>query len=246
MPNRILRESILDSERVNSLSRDAELFYRRLMSVVDDFGRFDARPTVLRSRCFPLTVNNVREADISRWIAECETAGLIALYSVSGKDYGLFHNLGSPRAKSSKFPEPPADVERPARTCAQTRADVPSSYSSTSSYSGPGSSSGAGQPLGSDLTPEILANEWCHAYVGSGADNRNPLKIAAQFREWTTRGGVSLQALAAAIRAPDRERDEPPWDLKQRLAPKKKQVQRSQRGVRVGSVNDPLPEFIDQ
>lgn len=35
MPSRILREGILTSERVNALAPLEELFYRRLMSVVD-------------------------------------------------------------------------------------------------------------------------------------------------------------------------------------------------------------------
>ena len=145
MPNRILREAILDSEAVNSLTGHAELFYRRLMSVVDDFGRFDARPAVLRSRLYPLRIETVREADISRWIAECEKAGLIALYEVGGRHYLLFHKLGEPRAKTSKFPPPPCQSAKEsvvavvpanqesspesggvgggARTCAQTPAD---------------------------------------------------------------------------------------------------------------------------
>src|SRR5690348_16892457 len=106
MPARLLREGILDSDAVNSLTAMEEVFYRRLMSVVDDFGRFDGRESVLRSRLYPLQVSSVREADISRWIAACEKAGLIALYVVDGKQYILFHKLGAPRAKTSKYPAP--------------------------------------------------------------------------------------------------------------------------------------------
>jgi hypothetical protein len=151
MPTRLIREGILDSDAVNSLSWPAEVFYRRLMSVVDDFGRFDGRPSVLRSRLYPLKVDKVREADISRWIAECETAGLIALYAVTGKPYILFGKLGEPRAKESKYPSPPDDVvgqmQASARICKQTQtdengreqtpADVPysDSYSDANSYS---------------------------------------------------------------------------------------------------------------
>jgi hypothetical protein len=129
MPNRILREGILYSDAVNSLGFKAELFYRRLMSVVDDFGRFDARADVLRSRCYPLLTHAVREADISRWLAVCQSSGLIRLYDHAGCQYGLFLKLGEPRAKTSKLPPPPgevgplADNEQPARICAQTRAD---------------------------------------------------------------------------------------------------------------------------
>lgn len=135
MPTRLLREAILDSERVCSLTFPAEVFYRRLMSVVDDFGRFDGRFSVLRSRLYPLQVEKVREADIERWIAECEKAGLIVLYADAGKQYLLFKNLGEPRAKESKYPPPPAKSEYRAQTKTdankreQTKASVPYSDS---------------------------------------------------------------------------------------------------------------------
>ena len=107
MPNRIIREGILTSERVNRLAPQAELFYRRLMSVVDDFGRFTAHPGLLRSACYPLRVDEVREADISRWLAEVQLAGLIALYAVAGKGYlEMIDFRQQVRAKVSKFPAP--------------------------------------------------------------------------------------------------------------------------------------------
>ena len=146
MPARLLRDGILDSEAVCSLTFQAEVFYRRLMSVVDDFGRYDGRPNLLRSRLYPLQIDKVREADIPRWIAECETAGLIALYSAAGKPYILFHKLGTPRAEKSKFPAPPDGTQRlptSENACAQMKADesnrlqvlsdVPYSYSITDS-----------------------------------------------------------------------------------------------------------------
>lgn len=108
MPNRILREGILTSERVDGLSPQGELFYRRLMSVVDDFGRFDGRPQMLRVSCFPLRVDRVREADISRWLDELQTAGLIALYAVNGKPYLEMHDFRQQvRAKDSRYPSKP-------------------------------------------------------------------------------------------------------------------------------------------
>lgn len=125
MPNRIIREGINTSEKVDLLSWQAEVAYRRLINVVDDFGRYDGRPSIIRAACFPLRLEKVREADISRWIAECEKAGLIALYVVDGKSFVQLFNLGEPRAKSSKYPP----LSAGARMCAQTRADVPYSYS---------------------------------------------------------------------------------------------------------------------
>ncbi len=107
MPTRTLREGILTSDRVNRLGVHAELFYRRLMSVVDDYGRFDARPSVLRVACYPLKVDATREADISRFLTEVQEAGLIALYAVNGKPYLEMRDFNQrTRAKFSKFPAP--------------------------------------------------------------------------------------------------------------------------------------------
>lgn len=106
MPSRILREGILTSDRIDSLSPPAEVFYRRLMSVVDDYGRFDGRPGLLRVSCFPLRVDTVREADISRWIAECVKAGVIALYAVDGKRYLEMQDFKQQVRAKSKYPPP--------------------------------------------------------------------------------------------------------------------------------------------
>lgn len=117
MPNRILREGILTSDRVNALDSNSELFYRRLMSVVDDYGRYDARPIMLKVACYPLRVDVVREADISRWIAICEKAGLLALYAVNGKQYLELTDFNQQvRAKRSKFPCA-ADAKQASSAC---------------------------------------------------------------------------------------------------------------------------------
>lgn len=118
MPNRILREGILTSRRVNRLKPQAEVFYRRLMSVVDDYGRYSADPALLRSSCYPRRLDEVREADISRWLAEVQTAGLIALYAVEEEPYlELLDFRQQVRAKASKFPAPPASATHASSTC---------------------------------------------------------------------------------------------------------------------------------
>ena len=61
MPNRILREGILTSERVNNLSMMGELFYRRLFSVADDFGRYTANKKLLRTLVWTFRVDDVTE-----------------------------------------------------------------------------------------------------------------------------------------------------------------------------------------
>lgn len=107
MPNRILREGILTSERVNSLSTNAELFYRRLQSVVDDYGRFSANLTLLRASCYPLKLDSVKEDSISKHLAECVGARLIVLYTVADKAYLELQDFRQQvRAKESKYPAP--------------------------------------------------------------------------------------------------------------------------------------------
>lgn len=111
MPNRIIREGIITSEAVNSLSWEAEIFYRRLLSVVDDFGRFDARPSVLRSALYPLKLDSMREDSVQRCLKSCEAARLVVLYSVDGKEYLEVTNFRQQvRSKKSKYPAPDAHM----------------------------------------------------------------------------------------------------------------------------------------
>jgi len=120
MPNRIIRESILTSDRVDQLDPSAEVFYRRLLSKVDDYGRYDARPSILRASLFPLRLDRVREADCSRWIAACEKAGLIVLYSNAGKLFLEAQDTEWQRRSPSKYPDPLTS----ANICAQVKTNA--------------------------------------------------------------------------------------------------------------------------
>lgn len=115
MPNRVVRERILRSRKVNGLKWPAEVFYRRLMSVVDDFGRYDAAPDILRAALYPLKLDKVRNADVSRWLRETEQAGLVVVFVVDGEEYLVIRNFKQrTRAKHSKYPSPEqATVMRP-------------------------------------------------------------------------------------------------------------------------------------
>lgn len=124
MPIRLLREGILSSDRVDQLDFAAEVFYRRLMSKVDDFGLYDARPSVLRSSLYPLRVDRVREADIARWIAICETAGVIALYDDGGKPYLQMRDTNWKTRSMPKWPVPPWGLESD-NSCEQPLAIAP-------------------------------------------------------------------------------------------------------------------------
>lgn len=119
MPNRILRPGILESERVNRLSAPAEVLYRRLMSVVDDYGRYDGRLSVIRGHCYPLRLDSVTDSDVSDWLTGVQGAGLAVIYQSAGKEYLQLLDTRWPTRSESKYPAPPANI------CAQLRANAP-------------------------------------------------------------------------------------------------------------------------
>lgn len=107
MPDRILRQGILSSDRVNVLTWPAEVFYRRLMSVADDYGRYDARVPILRANLYPLKLDRVSDSDVAKWLGEGSKAGLIRIYQVEGKDYLEIRDFNQRlRAMKSKYPTP--------------------------------------------------------------------------------------------------------------------------------------------
>jgi hypothetical protein len=110
MPTRLIREGIISSDRVNALDWPAEVFYRRLLNKVDDHGLYDARPSFLRTSLYPMKVDRVREADCSRWLAECETAGLIVLYEAGGKPYLMVLDTRWKTRAAAKYPIPPPET----------------------------------------------------------------------------------------------------------------------------------------
>lgn len=123
MPNRILREGILTSERFESLGWAEEVFYRRLMSVVDDFGRYYAKPALIRASCYPLLLNKVSDSDIEKWLTNCVNAALVRVYpALDGKRYlELLDFRQQVRATASKYPafdsSCVADAQQVIRNC---------------------------------------------------------------------------------------------------------------------------------
>jgi len=117
MPNRMLRDWT-DSYAVNELDAGGERLFTRLIMKADDYGRFHADPRLIRSACFPLK-DEVRDTDISRWLAACQKAGLIRCYAGPlGREYleivGFNQRL---RLKKPRFPAPPSNDGHVTDTC---------------------------------------------------------------------------------------------------------------------------------
>lgn len=128
MPNRILREGILTSPRISKLGWPEEVFYRRLMSVVDDFGRYYADHGLLRAACYPRQLNKVSDSDIGKWLQVIATAALVRVYPAQdGERYlQLLDFRQQARAAKSKFPQPPDEcVADAAQALLTGEADAP-------------------------------------------------------------------------------------------------------------------------
>lgn len=65
---------------------------------VDDSGRFQFSPQLLKSYLYPL--KDIRIADIARWCAECADAGLIAIVEAHGKRYVQIQKFGQRQGKT--------------------------------------------------------------------------------------------------------------------------------------------------
>lgn len=105
MPQRLIRDGILSSERVCSLSWTAEVFYRRLMSVVDDYGRYYANTKLVRAACYPLQIDKVSDSDIEKWLTQVVEAALVRVYPAQdGKRYLEILDFNQRVQSKSKFP----------------------------------------------------------------------------------------------------------------------------------------------
>lgn len=124
MPNRTLKDSICTSDTLAQLTAEEERFFYRLIVQCDDFGRFDARPQILLTSCFPLLMDKVTTEDITGWLNGLAKADLIRLYTCpKGRPYLLmtsWHKHQRRRAQKSKYPQPPAYLD----PCWQMSADV--------------------------------------------------------------------------------------------------------------------------
>lgn len=114
----MIRIGYLDSEKVAALSRSAEIFYFRLLLIADDYGLFDARPTVLRTRLFSMQLDEISNQDIQDFLHEVEEAGLVRVYCVNGKEYVEIFNYGQRQRGKPKFPLPPNYGGSPPRNAA--------------------------------------------------------------------------------------------------------------------------------
>lgn len=159
MPQRFLRPGIRTSPRWNAVSHRAARLYISILTLVDDYGRYDGRVSVLWAETFAVwNEQNPQESAVNplETAADCTqlaAAGLVGFYEVSGRQYlQVIQWQETPRGKS-KWPDPPQDFDnnpppvdsKPPRNPADSSGILPPSSSSSSSSS-PSSSSPPSPP----------------------------------------------------------------------------------------------------
>ncbi len=107
MPQRLIRDGILTSDTFHRLTKPQKLFFFYLMLTADDYGLYDARPSILRAKLFPLELDTVSIRDVQGYHAACVESGLVKEYMVEGKPYGKIEKFGQQAKSKPKFPHPP-------------------------------------------------------------------------------------------------------------------------------------------
>ena len=125
MPTRYLKPGVRDSETIEAISPGAEILYYRLIVTVDDFGRYDARPSMVKAACFPIR-DAMTISKVDLLLNELKTNGLIDVYQVGNKPYLQMCKWDNvPRAKESKYPAPDDKCIQVYADVCKTIADVP-------------------------------------------------------------------------------------------------------------------------
>lgn len=129
MPNRIIKESLLISERVAELKDFDFRLWISLILLADDYGCGDARPAIIKGRAFPLR-DRLTNKDIESSLGNLAAVSCVNLYEVDGRPYYQFPNWGQhQRVRNAKrrFPQPESatcdEVDQLAAVCGELRPE---------------------------------------------------------------------------------------------------------------------------
>lgn len=108
MPNRMIREDLLDSERYWSVTIEARQLFWHLMLLADDFGCITFAPVFIRRRCFDEMPS---QSKLTKLIEQLVDADLIRSYKVGNGIYGFIPRFRQKlRIDKPKYPPPPESL----------------------------------------------------------------------------------------------------------------------------------------
>ncbi len=109
MPDRLVRDEILRSERYWTVSIEAQRLFLHLLLCVDDTARFSGKNYTIRSACYP--GHAIEPAKVERLLAELQDVDLIRLYT-EGEERFVFVPRFRQRLRfvNSRYPAPPKEI----------------------------------------------------------------------------------------------------------------------------------------
>lgn len=110
MPNRVIRESLLDSERYWACSIEARELYRHIQLLADDFGCLSIAPAFIGRRCFDTRPTQEKLAGLLQQLSDND---LIRIYEAEGARYAFLPRFGQRlRRMTLKHPKPPSALTK--------------------------------------------------------------------------------------------------------------------------------------
>jgi hypothetical protein len=205
MPQRFLRPGIRTSDRWNSVkSPHAHTLYIAILTLVDDFGRYDGRDHILWADAFTAwnfhhPEDSVNLQEVAAICSNLHEVGLVEFYEIEGKKY-LQVTQWQERVRDGvkeKYPKNEKLLQNPAKSC---KILPPSSPSSPSPVPSPSPSPVAEkvvcvpaapvvEPWGEKPLPIIEATEHLRTQIG-----------AMYGRNWERWGNDEEQALCVVSR----------------------------------------------
>ena len=109
MPDRIVRDELLTSERYWSVVIEAQRLFVHLLLCADALGRFSGKNYTIRAHCYP--GHAVDPKLIEKLLSDLHDADLIRLYEIDGERYVFIPRYKQRlRAKESYIPAPPKEI----------------------------------------------------------------------------------------------------------------------------------------
>lgn len=108
MPNRVIRESMLDSSRYLSVNPYARLLYMQLLLLADDFGCLSIEYPFIGRRCFDI---RPPDGDLDELVNQLVDADLIRLYKYRNQRFAFVPRFRQRlKRETLKNPQPPDEL----------------------------------------------------------------------------------------------------------------------------------------
>ena len=189
MPNRLLKEGIVDSSAIDALTPEEEVFFYRLLVVADDYGRMDARIPILKSKCFPLKEQPKMLEKIAAHLLSLVRQDLVLCYQVDSKPYLQILKWEQRIRSKEKYPSPEnSDLDVDCQT------DDSNPLTDDRLGMGLGKGMGKGKGLGNGVvaaapkptrfsSDEVLSDDWFN-FCKKERSDLDPNKVFEEFKDY--------------------------------------------------------------